>query len=252
MGQVADLLRASLARLDTARYELRATDINDAFTFMGEGARLLSIAIPQVDVLEAQTPGPDPEPGNDDEDWANLLSGAPGLAGRQKWLAGSTGCDLFVRRGTVVRAPQEGTFHFQMLPVPGIGAIGEWMLEYPDGRAVRGRHCAQPQVANGARVTRGQPLCIVSDQTMDMLRWPAGYPAPPDGYQHLDISLASSVSRLNPAGGAGGDVDADTHIWSKGGIPNIRLIDRTPGPMEGSRGTLRAQWAAWAEQEIPA
>lgn len=62
MGQIADLLRAALARGDTARYELRATDPDAAWTFQGESMRLLGEAIPQVDALEGEAPPPDPEP----------------------------------------------------------------------------------------------------------------------------------------------------------------------------------------------
>jgi hypothetical protein len=155
--------------------------------------------------------------------------------------------DIFVRRGTEVRAPHACTVRFQGIPVPGVGTIGEMLLAYPDGRAVRFRH-VQPRITSGT-APQGAVVCTVNDPTMDMLRWPAGYPTPPDGYQHLDVSLATSVARLNPQGGAGGDVDADTHIWEVGGgLPNIQLIPRTPGPPEGSRMAPvaeRAAWAAW-------
>jgi hypothetical protein len=108
--------------------------------------------------------------------------------------------------------------------------IGEMTLVYPDGRAVRFRHDLA-QVANGTNVKKGTQLAIVYDPSMDLLRWPSGYPTPPDGYQHLDLSLATSVSRLDPTGGAGGDVDTFDHVWTKmGGLPNFQVIERTPGP----------------------
>jgi hypothetical protein len=193
--------------------------------------------------------GGEPPPDPDAEDWAILLDGAPGLVGREKWLAGSKGSDLFVARNTIVRAPCRGRVTFQGVPVPGVGTIGEMVLTYPDGRAVRFRHVAGPAVSNGATVERGAVLCRVYDASMDRLRWPGGYPTPPDGYQHLDLALASSVYRLNPQGGAGGDVDTYDHVWGqRGGLPSFQVIDRTPGPMQGM-GHLGAQeqaaWAAW-------
>ena len=83
---------------------------------------------------------------------------------------------------------------------------------------------------------------------MDMLRWPRNWPPPrpPDGYQHLDLSLASHPSRLNPAGGAGGDVDAYAHVWGKkGGVAHFgfRLtraadIDRARHAIESAGGVI--------------
>lgn len=63
MGQIADTLRAALARFDTARYELRTPGVDDtAWTWAGEGARLLGVEIPQVEALEGQPPPPPPPP----------------------------------------------------------------------------------------------------------------------------------------------------------------------------------------------
>ncbi len=124
--------------------------------------------------------------------------------------------------------------------------IGEMLLQYDDGRAVRFRHVVGV-VPSGNWYAQGAPVAQVYDPSMDLLRWPAGYPTPPDGYQHLDLSLATSAAKLNPQGGAGGDVDADYHIWVEAvppGIPNISIVPRTPGPVEGS---TRAHKAAWQQ-----
>jgi hypothetical protein len=202
-------------------------------------------------LLEGKSPGEwAVQAAVEDEFWADLVSGASGLAGRQKWLAGSTGMDIFVRRKTEVRAPIAGTMRFE-LEQGGPTLIGKMMIVHDDGRTVRFRH-VEPAVANG-RVALHQVVARVFDQSMDMLRWPLGYPRPPDGYQHLDLSLASRPEFMNPTGGAGGNVRALDHVWGKkGGVPRIELIARTPGPMEGTVGPLRVAWAQWAGQEVNA
>jgi hypothetical protein len=198
----------------------------------------------QADALLSQALGETEPAAAQDEDWADLLSGAEGIAGQQKWFPNSTGCDIFVRRGTEVRAPHDCAVSFRPVaggPMP----IGEMLLIYSDGRVVRFRHVAT-RVGNNAQARQGDVVAIVWDPSMDLLNWPPGYPTPPDGYQHLDISLATSAARLNPEGGAGGDVDADAHIFQQGGgIPNIQLFTRTPGPIEGSQVPHLAAWQAW-------
>ncbi len=196
------------------------------------------------------------------ENWKDLLSQAPGLAGKQKWYApphpNANGIDIFVKRGTIVRAPFAGTVKFEQVP-GGPLLIGQLTLVHADGRTVRYRHVAvtsaqlaqfdmtyrKLEIRQGLElpavqtVEQGQMLSVVlvSDPSMDMLRWPAGYPKPPDGYQHLDLSLASHPSLMDPTGGAGGNVNAYAHIWGKmGGIPHISIIERTPGPQEGLVG----------------
>ncbi len=190
---------------------------------------------------DPRPPEPVPPPGPD-EDWAGLLSGAVGLAGKQKWYApprpNANGIDIFVKRGTVICAPFAGTVQFTQVP-GGPMLIGQMTLTHKDGRCVRYRHVSTSSTATvlqGQAVEQGFALSavLVNDPSMDMLRWPRGYPLPPDGYQHLDLSLASHPSRLDPTGGAGGDVNAYQHIWGKmGGIPGIQIIDRTPGPQDG-------------------
>ncbi len=187
-----------------------------------------------------QVPLPEPV----DEDWANLLSGAAGIGGANKWQPGSTGCDLFVARGTIVTCPHRAYVTFQSVP-GGPMPIGEMLLQYDDGRAVRYRHVQSVMTGNGW-ANQGAAVAIVYDPSMDLLHWPAGYPTPPDGYQHLDLSLATSAAKLNPTGGAGGDVDADYHIWvERGGIPNIQIVSRTPGPVEGSQPQHTRAWEGY-------
>lgn len=262
MGSIGDLLRASLARGNTARYELRTPGIDeDAWTFQGECCRMLEAVIPQVDDLEGQAPPVDPPmPAPPVEAWGTLVSGASGLAGRTKWLYGSKGVDIFVRRNTIVTAPRDCHITFQQVP-GGPLLIGQMILQFSDGTAARYRHVSS-QVGSQADAYAGKDVALVSDASMDMLHWPAGYPTPPDGYQHLDLSLASSVARLDPTGGAGGDVDADDYLMSHGGLPGMQWISHTPGPMDGmrlalmaagrldgmdkERASLLAEYAAWA------
>jgi hypothetical protein len=214
-----------------------------------EYARQIQAKLPK----DQTEPPPPPEP-VPDEVWATLVSGAQGLAGAKKWYTGpnANGIDIFVRRGTIVRAPFAGTVKFEQVP-GGPMLIGQLTLTHSDGRTVRYRHVAvsQQQLAvfgfkflvgpdgklpEDQYVNQGQALSkvLVNDPSMDILHWPPGYPTPPDGYQHLDLSLASHPSRMDPTGGAGGDVNAYQHIWGKkGGIPGIQIIPRTPGPQEG-------------------
>lgn len=62
MGQIGDLMRAALNLGDTARYDLRGTDDDAAWTYQGECCRLLAEAIPQVDALEGPVAPPEPPP----------------------------------------------------------------------------------------------------------------------------------------------------------------------------------------------
>ena len=260
-------LQAVVEHLDTARYELRGRvedlvrqlfpaerlpDWDALWTYVGEASRLTDEELRQLlealiaagaDPTPTPTPTPPPQPPPAPaERWAHLLSDAPGLTGQQKWLPGSTGIDIFVRRGTVVRAPFSGTWQFQLVP-GGPMPIGEGVLVRDDGFCARFRHI-QSQ-ANPGPVALEAPLAVVNDPSMDLLRWPAGYPTPPDGYQHLDVSLATHPTRLDPTGGAGGDVPAYGYIWGRGGVANIQVIARTPGPPEGMRPFEAAAWARW-------
>jgi hypothetical protein len=221
-GPTSSMTKAQLTKLCNDNIAF-AADIQSGLGMIYEHAQVALDTLPKVD------PGPTPDP--DAEDWSLLLSEAAGLVGKEKWLPGSKGSDLFVRRGTVVRAPHDCTVRVTQVPIGGGLVVGEATLIYPDGRAVRFRHDVS-KVADGAQVKKGDAVAVVYDYSMDLLRWPrAGYPTPPDGYQHLDLSLATSASRLDPTGGAGGDVDTYDYIWGqRGGLPNFTVIERTPGP----------------------
>lgn len=161
------------------------------------------------------------------ESWTELVSQAVGLTGYQKWLPGSTGMDVFVERGTLVRSPIAGIVSVIMPYEITITAL--------NGRvAVRCRH-GVPLVPIGEEVIPGQPVAEVNDPSLDRLRWPGGQfgPPPPSGYQHLDLSVATSFRGLRVQGGAGGDINAFDYVYDHGGLPNMTIIRRTPGPPEG-------------------
>lgn len=213
----------------------RAQDnLADAIAFLGG-------ELPQPET-QPETPAPS-------SDWGNILSGAQGIAGRNKWYVGpdANGIDIFVPRYTVFRAPKECQMYFSTVQ-GGPGMVGEMILVFRDGSAARARHVVPMQEPGYYAI--GTPLAYVYDTNLDMLRWPQGYGTPPDGYQHLDLALASAPERLNPAGGAGGDWNAYHVLWELlGGIPNITIIPRTPGPVEGMQhldASVQDQWHAWA------
>lgn len=265
-----DLVQHTVEDLDYLRYTHRAQldpllralvppqhypRLEELYTVLGEVARrnaeelapALAALLAQLQAAPAPPPDPAPPPAPaPSEDWAHLHGGAPGLVGQQKWLPGSTGIDVFVRRGTPVYAPFAGTWRWQQVP-GGPAPIGEGLLVRQDGFCARFRHVAR-RAADGP-VAPGALLAVVHDPGLDLLRWPPGYPPPPDGYQHNDLSLATAPERLDPRGGAGGDIPAFAYIWERGGIANTQVIARTPGPPEGLRpfgdAAAVAAWAAW-------
>lgn len=199
----------------------------------------------QILAANNNAPAQPSQPPSPVEDWSLLLGGTPVLTGPTKWLAGSTGCDLFVRRQSVIKAPYDcDRVTFQMVP-GGPMPIGEMVL-YPVDKSLpvaRFRHVTSN--SNLARPRKGDPVARVYDPSMDMLHWPArwqggepNYPRPADGYQHLDLSLASVPGQLNPLsvhgfGGAGGDLSAYQYLAARNALTNVTLVARTPGPQEG-------------------
>jgi hypothetical protein len=162
------------------------------------------------------------------EDWSQFISGAAGLVGKTKWKSGSLGCDIFVPRGTIVRAPFAGHAKFELLP-DIVGPHGEVTLVRGDGFTVRFRHV----LAQGDEgdVALGQPVALVYDGSLDTLQWPLPGSPPPDGYQHVDVSVASRPDRIVRDGGMGGDINAYRYLFEQhGGIPRVAVIDHTPGP----------------------
>ncbi len=152
--------------------------------------------------------------------------------GKTKWLAGSTGCDMFVKRGTPVYSPADCVVE---LVKGGVGANGgaEMILSKPDKSwAWRYRH-VQATVRLGDRVARGSMVAKVMDESMGWLgRTPPGFPAP-DNYQHLDLSVNKGTDQFSPQGGGGGNVNSYSWLADLG--YQGTLVQRTPGPNDAVR-----------------
>ena len=240
MSTAQELLTEARAQMDNVRFDPRATKrqlmdtMGIAAEYIDQATAVLDspVVAPEDPVGPVDEPPPTPTPAY--TDWANLLDGAPGLTGVTKWLPGSTGIDLFCARWTIVRAPIGGTVYFEQVP-GGPTLIGQMTIVRSDGACCRFRHISTLVQGNVA-VPVGTPVARVYDASMDILQWPSGYPTPPDGYQHLDLSLATHPSRLDPTGGAGGDVNAYDHLFVQhDGLPGFTVIQRTPGPPDSGR-----------------
>lgn len=154
-----------------------------------------------------------------------------GVYGQQKW-AGGTGTDIFLPRGSPITANMGGTV-VTARGGTGLNQGAEMGIRFDNGQEFRFRH-VQPGLQAGMRFSPGQQLAIISDPSMDMLNPMAtrGIGAP-DGYQHLDLSVGGP---FNPAGGAGGSINAAQWLQSVG--YQGRVVGRTPGPQEGMGGGM--------------
>ena len=147
-----------------------------------------------------------------------------GVYGQQKW-SGSNAVDIFVRRGSVVRAPTAGVF----MPGPGMTLI----FRGDNGLNLMFRH-TQPMGPPG-RVQAGQSIMTVGDPMLDTLG-PIPLPGAPDGWQHIEMSVSRS-GNFAPTPGGGGDVNPFQFLQSIG--YQGRVVPRTPGPFDpGVRNPL--------------
>ncbi len=187
------------------------------------------------DQLEATLPKaepvPEPPPPPPASQFA-LPIGDGAVYGKTKWLVGSLGCDMFVKRGTPVYSPDDCIVEEV---IPGVGASGgaEIIVSKPDHSwAWRYRH-VQATVRLNDRVSRGQMVATVFDESMDWLgHTPPGFPAP-DNYQHLDLSVAKGTNQFSPQGGGGGNYNSYTWLQEQGYKGTV--VARTPGPNDASR-----------------
>lgn len=147
--------------------------------------------------------------------------------GVTKWLAGSLGCDLFCARGTPLYAVCDGVIE-EVLGGTGLQGGDEFILAPADrSLGFRYRH-SMSYCTVGQQVRQGEEIGYVYDPSLDQLgRVPAWFPAP-DGYQHLDWSVAYGTDQFNPQGGGGGNIDADDWLQAIG-YQGVRWT-RTPGP----------------------
>ncbi|HLH25203.1 MAG TPA: hypothetical protein VK066_21995 [Chloroflexota bacterium] len=146
-----------------------------------------------------------------------------GLYGRHKWVPGSNGVDVFLPRGTEVRAPVAGLVVAPAAvvlpfppPVPSVALRGDSGLSFFMGHV-------QPLVYPGTQVQAGDLLAVIDDPGLDQLT--SAGPGP-SGWQHVDLN----VSDVGAFTWYGGDVPASQ--WLQGTGYQGTLVDRTPGPVQ--------------------
>src|SRR4051794_13547499 len=89
--RVVDAIRASTRTADGTVEEVDWNGLGIVSDYLGQSLILLEAPSPEVTSEAAPQAAP-----SDDESWADLVSGAVGLAGQQKWRPTSTGIDIFV------------------------------------------------------------------------------------------------------------------------------------------------------------
>jgi biotin carboxyl carrier protein len=146
------------------------------------------------------------------------------LYGQHKWVPGSNGVDVFLPRGTEVRAPVAGfvvapaeRVHPYPPPIPAVALRGDDGLSFFLGHI-------RPLVSSGAQVQAGDPLGVVDDPAFDQVASPGPGPS---GWQHLDLN----VSRQGSFTWYGGDVPAS--LWLQRTGYEGTLVERTPRPSGG-------------------
>lgn len=224
---------AITGNLDTARYQLRESAPNDAWTFVGEGSRLQGSQrerlLRALDIIGPKVPDVPPDPGPEPPPAPRFVAPIPAGAiyGQTKWLGGSLGTDMFCARGTQVVAPADCIVE-EVLGGQGISGGAELILALPDkSYAWRWRHVQAQGVRVGDQVRQGQVCAIVYDTSLDSLCAPPvqGYP---DRWQHLDLSVNQGTDRFAPTGGGGGNISAAAWLQSIG--YGGYVVQRTPGP----------------------
>jgi hypothetical protein len=147
--------------------------------------------------------------------------------GKTKWLPGSLGCDLFMKRGMPVVAPADCLVE-EVLGGTGQEGGDELILSLPDRSwAWRYRH-TRAAVTVGQHVNQGDTVGEVFDPSLDTLPPVPAWDEPmPDGWQHLDLSVNRGSDQFNPQGGSGGNVSAYDWLVALG--YHGRLLPRTPG-----------------------
>ena len=165
----------------------------------------------QGDAAPAAAPAVEPYPG-----WLP----AGGLYGRQKWVPGSNGVDVFLPRGTEIRAPVAGVvvnpaevMRPYPPPIPSVALRGDDGLSFYLGHV-------RPQVYPSTEVQAGDVIAVLDDPTLDQI----GSLGPgPSGWQHVDLNVSRSMFTWY-----GGDIPASSWLQSTG--YEGTLVDQTPGP----------------------
>jgi hypothetical protein len=165
-------------------------------------------------------------------DWdPNFYLPPGGKFGQQKWMPGND-IDIFINRGSPIKAPADGSINAGQAIGGPIGTIGSVVFTDTQGRVARFVH-VQPQGAP-RQVKKGEVIATVYDQSMDML---GPYPEMPDGFQHIDFAIATSIGALSYRDpGAGGDINGAQYLVSHGYGQQIQ--GQTRGPNGGGGGGL--------------
>ncbi len=191
----------------------------------------------QIDALldeEPSPPGPVPPPPAV-QFVAPLANGA--IYGQTKWLPGSLGCDLFVKRGTPVVAPADCVIE-EVIGGSGLQGGDELILSLPDHSwAWRYRHTAALYPV-GHHAKQGETVGLVNDPSLDQLCAPPVRNMP-DRWQHLDLSVAKGTDQFSPQGGGGGNYSAYQWLQSLGYQGTV--MSRTPGPTDCGMTVAAAQ-----------
>jgi hypothetical protein len=167
-----------------------------------------------------------------------------GVYGQSKWLPGSQGTDIFMRRGSPITAKTGGQV---LYATGGTGLSGgsDTIAQFDDGTVARFRH-VQPGLQAGSRFSAGQTIATIGDSSMDMLNpQVAGQIGAPDGYQHLDLSINQpGHTQFSPQGGGGGDISAAQWLQQHG-----RVVPPVPRKDDGGDGRLR--WTRYGSGRFP-
>jgi hypothetical protein len=146
---------------------------------------------------------------------------AGGLYGREKWVKDSLGVDVFLPRGTLVRAPVSGVIVDPSdIVKPFAPSVPSLILRGDAGLWFFLCHII-PCASTGAHLEAGQPLAIVDDPGLDCFPGPG--PGPSD-WQHVDLNIAGTGYFT----WRGGDIHAAQWLERTG--YRGQVVERTPGP----------------------
>jgi hypothetical protein len=193
-----------------------------------------------ADQIDAIVDAPDPSPAPPPATSFVLPVPNGGVFGKTKWLGGSKGCDIFLPRGTRIKAPADCVLE-EIVGGTGLSGGAEGILALATKTwAWRWRHV---RVLSGFQVgdvvRQGQEVAEIGDESLDQLgRIPAWAGTMPDGWQHLDLSVNQHTDQFSPTGGGGGNYSAYQWLVEYGYAG--RVLERTPGPPDAGMSLQEA------------
>ncbi len=232
--QMRDMVQQ--AQADTTPWPTTKPKLNTALTkVMTHDVGPFADVADQIDALLDEEPSPPVPVPPAAQFVAPLANGA--IYGKTKWLPGSLGCDLFVKRGTPVVAPADCIIE-EVLGGSGLQGGDELIISLPDHSwAWRYRHTAATHKV-GYHAKQGEQVGTVGDASLDQLCAPPVRNMP-DGWQHLDLSVAKGTDQFSPQGGGGGNYSAYQWLQSLGYQGTV--MSRTPGPTDCGMAVAEAQ-----------